>query len=183
MKHVVAWDPEGIFWEGAVVEDLDVGRIRARGGVTLPCAPETFTLAGFSGYARRSWGSGWPLEGNTPKLISPIAIFAPGDPHRRLHWAARLVPAAEVAPEMRTGVLRLAATEAYWNQHRAVVSEGNAQRNLVQVSEIGKPDERGGWTVGGSCFLHVQGPGNYGLGIYGFAPGMRLAWLAVTLTP
>lgn len=182
MKHVVVWDPEGTYWEGAVVEEERSNELAARGVVSLPCVPENFGLAGFSGYAKRSWGSGYPLDAQS-STASPLAIFAPGDPHRSLHWAARLVSFAD-APETRTGQLRLAALSAYWTQNRGTVSEaGGASRNLVEIAKIGKPDEHGGWSVGGKARLDVPMPGFYGLGLYGAALGMRVAWLAVTLTP
>ncbi len=182
--HVVVWDPTGEYWDGGVVSELKARELASRGVVTLPCVPETFTLAGFAGFAKRSWGSGWTLAepGGSIGSQAPIAIFAPGEPHRRIHWAARLY--GERSENKRTGILRLAAMEAYWNQHRAVISEiGGAARNAIEVASLEKPDEYGGWTVRGTARLDVPSPGVYGACVYGYAPGMRLAWLAVTLTP
>ncbi len=180
MENVVVWDPEGIFWEGAVVDESTANMLRQRGVALLPCDQRSFKLAGFAGFAKRSWGSGWPLDTAVPQIIAPIAVFHPGAPNKVVHWAARLVSASD---EPRAGILRIAAGEQYWTQQRSVISEGTVQKNLVEIATIGKKDAFDGWTVGGQAFIHAGSPGFYGLGIYGFAPGMRVAWLAVTLTP
>ena len=179
-NYVVAWDPSGDYWEGAIVDEVRSRQLAARGVVTLPCHPEIFQLAGFAGYARRSWGSGWPLDNAVPQACCKLALFAPGEPYRKVHWAARLV--AESTSDQHVGLLRLAATEAYWNQHRAVLSEFTGSTNVVDLSKIGPADEHGGWIVRGNARFDAPIPGFYGMGLYGNGFGMRVAWLAVTLT-
>lgn len=181
MEHVVVWDPAGEFWEGAVVDEAKANRLRSRGVALLPCDPSIFRLAGFAGYAKRGWGAGWPLSSVAPAVVAPIAVFHPGGSFSRVHWAARLVADAGGGPT--AGVLRIASGEGFWNQNRSVISDGPVQKNVVEIASLKAPDAHGGWTVGGQAFIHAGVPGFYGLGVYGFAPGMRLAWLAVSLTP
>ncbi len=84
---------------------------------------------------------------------------------------------------MAQGVLRLAAAEQRGSQLHASVTDSAEASNAVEVAALGKPDEDGGWTVEGRAFLHATGDGCYGLALYGFAPGLRVVWLAATLTP
>jgi hypothetical protein len=190
MHHVVIWDPDGDYWEGAIVDSQRVNELRARGVALLPCVPEVFRLAGCSGFAKRAWGAGWPLDTVVPAIVCPLTIFAPAQPVlRTLHWSARLVPAESgrarlaAGKEVAQGVLQLAASEQRSGQHRAVVSDSQDGTNAISIASLGKPDAEGGWTVEGRAFLHASSEGFYGLALYGCAPGLRVEWLASTLTP
>lgn len=177
MKHVVVWDPSDEYWEGAIVEEAHLGALEARGVATLPCVPELFPRVGFAGYARRSWGAGWPLDGEVPRATCPIAIFAPGDPYRRIHWKARLVG------EKGRGIpLRLAAAEAHGNVIRPTLRDLPTASNAADIANLGDADDAGGWTIGGQAEIVLPGPAMIALCLYGSAPGMRVAWLAATLT-
>lgn len=177
-KHVVVWDPKGEYWEGAVVSGKEVNALETRGVVLLPCIPELFFDAGFAGYAKRAWGSGWPLDSSAPRAACPILLYYPGEPYRRVHWKARLVgtPGQGVP-------LRFAAGETRGNIVRPVVQDVAAANNAVDVASLGAPDAHGGWTVGGTASLGVAAAAAYGFALYGCARGMRVAWLAATLTP
>jgi hypothetical protein len=63
-----------------------------------------------------------------------------------------------------------------------VVADPQNGGNAVDVNRLGKPDTDGGWTVYGRANLYTPGEGYFGLALYGFAPGMRVAWLAASLT-
>ncbi len=176
MKHVVLWDPKGEYWEGAIVDGEQVGRLEDRGVVVLPCSPELFSTAAFAGFAKRSWGSGWPLDGAVPVAVCPLAIYYPGEPYRALRWKARLVgKSGQGIP------LRIAAGEGRGNVVRPVLQD--IGKNCVEIGSLGKPDSNGGWTVGGESLFCASGPGFFSLALYGCAMGMRVAWVAATLTP
>jgi hypothetical protein len=177
-KHVVVWDPKDEYWEGAIVAPETAAHLALRGVALLPCIPELFIQAGFAGFSKRAWGSGWPLDGATPQPVCPMLVFYPGEPHRTVHWKARLVgKSGEGIP------LRLSAGEGRGNIVRPNLQEIVGRRNAVDVAKLGEPDENGGWTVGGTCALSVASVGAYSVCLYGCAPGMRVVWLAATLTP
>lgn len=178
MKHVVIWDPANEYWEGAIVQQALVGDLESRGVALLPCAPELFTQGPFCGFAKRSWGAGWPLDGVSPQATCPLAIYYPGEPFRTLNWMARLVG------EKGQGIpLRLAAGEGRGTIVRPVLQDVGGKNNVVDVANLGDPDENAGWTVKGQTMLSVAGPSMFSLCLYGCARGMRVAWLAATLTP
>lgn len=177
MKHVVVWDPSGEYWEGAIVEQELVPSLVDRGVAVLPAAPELFMQIGFAGYAKRSWGAGWPLDSEIPMAVTPLAIYYPGEPYRTLHWKARLVG------KKGQGIpLRMAAAEARGNVVRPVLHDFAGKENAVDIANLPEEDEHGGWTVGGVTRLSVAGPSMFSLCLYGCAPGMRIAWVAATLT-
>lgn len=174
--HVVIEDPEGKFWEGELVDGQRVNELHARGVALLPVHPELFKLSGVGGFSKRSWGKGESLDGFVPRIVCPLTIHTLGDPFRSIHWAARL----EGKPGQ--GIARIAADAGRGNMARAVVADDRFQANAVDIAKLGRPDPAGGWTVYGRANLHVPGEGFYGLGLYGFAPGMRVVWLAATVT-
>lgn len=185
--HIVVWDPANKYWEGAVVDAIRVNELRGRGVATLPCNPDLFRYAGTSGYSKRAWGAGWPLDTVVPSLVTPLTLYVPFDAPKNVEWAARLMPSGEAIARVEkghapsNGILRLAAAEMRGSQYRAVITDHEG-KNGVDISRLGKPDEQGGWTVYGRAQIHSSGEGCYGLALYGFAPGMRVAWLAATLS-
>ncbi len=187
MHHVVVWDPEGDYWEGAIVDSQKAVQLAGRGVASLPCVAEVFRFAGVSGFAKRAWGAGWPLDTVVPALVCPLSIYSPGQ-LPGLEWCARVVPTesgkANLAAgrEVAQGVLRIAAGE-HRGLQRAVVAEHPARPNAVEIAKLGAPDEDGGWTIYGHALLQTPGEGYYGLSLYGFAPGLRVVWVAATLTP
>lgn len=184
--HVVVWDPQGEYSEGSIVGSAKLNELHGRGVCTLPCVPEIFQFAGVSGYSRRGWGSGWPLDTIRPGFVCPLTMFAPLHGPRKLHWAARLMPSDVALERIRRnqdpsqGVLRIAAHEQRGSLLRGAVSDDQG-RNAVDCGRLGPVDAYGGWTVGGQSTLNCSGEGCYGLSLFGFAPGLRVAWVAATL--
>lgn len=185
--HIVVEDPARKYWEGAVVDAVRVNELRGRGCATLPCNPDLFRLGGVSGYAKRAWGAGWPLDTIVPSLVCPLTLYVSFDAPKNVEWAARIMPSDEALDRMdrnqppSNGHLRLAAGEMRGSLHRAVITDHEG-KNAVDVAKLGPPDEQGGWTVYGRAQIHANGEGCYALSLYGFAPGMRVAWLAATLS-
>lgn len=187
-NYVVVWDPSGTYWEGGVVPHAKALAIEDQGGCVLPCDPETFLLAGFSGYARRAWGSGYPLDSASPELSAPFAIHLPDQDHRVVHWAARLVPGSLATERLAAGhsasqgIVRLAAGVMRLGQSRPTIAEGEVPKNVVNVGKLGQPDQDGGWNIKGEARIYCPGEGTYALALYAAAPGMRVVWTAATLT-
>lgn len=183
-NSIVVWDPTGKFGEGTIISRSREQELRAFGCATLPCRPELFSLTGASGYSRRAWGAGWPLNEGVPKLVCPLAMFVAFGAPRSLEWCARLIPDDQALARVKAnqpaaqGFLRLASMEQRGTMMRAAVVEELS----VDVSNLRHPDAHGGYTVYGRVGLHVQTEQAIGLGLYGFAPGMRVQWLAATLT-
>lgn len=187
MHHIVVWDPENLYWEGAIVDAVRMNELRSRGVVTLPCVPDLFRHAGSSGYSKRSWGAGWPLDTITPQLVCPLTMFVTLDAPRQVEWCARLVPSTEAMARIERGaaatqgILRLAASEARGTQLRPALTD-NEGKNAIELAKLGAPDRDGGWSVYGRTQIHANMEGAYGLALYGFAPGIRVAWLAASLS-
>jgi hypothetical protein len=184
-QHIVVDDPEGEFWEGGLVSaEADVPVLRARGVTTLPIAPELIGLSAVGGYFRRAWGSGWPLDSAIPQMVCPMMLYVlqGGDPQkvdagaiRRINCAVRLVRSADIEPR---GSLRLTTSSGQPGVFAGGFSATNDTH--LDVSKLGKPDERGGWTayMGGT----ISAPANtlIGFALYGAAPGLRVAWAAIS---
>jgi hypothetical protein len=182
---VVAWDPSGEYWDGAVVPFAQAQALRQRGAVCLPCVPDLFRLSGVGGYAKRSWGAGLPLDSVAPALVAPITLFLQPD-IKGLTWAARLVPdyrgdALSRSRGRSDGLVRFSADSAQRIPTHGFYTEISGKATLVR--ELGDPDEAGGWTVGGDGHLSISGEGHYGFALYATAPGLRVAWVAAACAP
>lgn len=183
-QHVVVWDPEGKFWEGALVDYQLAKSLHPSGVVTLPCVPDLFRLSGVGGYAKRSWGAGIPLDSMAPQLVAPLTIFCQPEV-RGMTWAARLVP--DVRADGRSpkgkldGMVRFASDSAQRTPSRGAFVE--IGERPVMVRDFGEADEHGGWTIGGKGHLSLQGEGHYGFALYATAPGFRVVWLAAAVAP
>jgi hypothetical protein len=185
MHHVVVEDPSGEYWEGGLVESEVAAVLRSRGVCTLPIEPTLVRRSAVGGYFRRSWGAGWSVGTQTVQMHCPLVLFvARGDDNRSLHWAARLVPeSADVAGVTGrggklTGILRLTGDSGQPGTRSGgfVPSE----RSAFDCSTLGRPDERGGWTVYGDAQMLAPDDQMFGCGLYGSAPGLRVAWAAVS---
>lgn len=181
MRHIVVWDPEEKYWDGAIVTEEQASTLRAYGAVLLPVSPELFKRSGCGGYAKRSWGSGWPLDYSAPTMCAPICMFIePGFSH--LAWAARLIPdpqlrAAIAEGKRPAGVLRLTPTNAGGFSLRTTFT---ADTTHVGVANLGELDEFGGWTARGEAKMQLTQGGYYEFALYGAMPGVRVGWVAAT---
>jgi hypothetical protein len=191
-KHyIVVWDPKNDYWEGSLVDELRAKQLEARGVALLPVQPELFKLAGVGGFAKRAWGSGFPLDHATPRLAAPITLFLPraDDPSsrvrstQRLHWKARIVPSDDIRGLLAEG-------KKYEGTLRLSVDNGAAsplhagfttQTPPIDMRALGPLDESGGWTVGGHGICTPACNGFFGFALYGAAPGFRIVWLAASI--
>lgn len=184
--HVVVHDPEGTFWEGALVEAGAVGALRARGVVMLPIDDRMPWLgkSAVAGYFRRSWGSGWPIGTAVPRMASPLLLYVVrGDKPSSIHWCARVVLEREALEQVRAGqkplgLIQLAADTS----QPAAMSGGfiSGPGNVQHGDKLGEPDQEGGWTLHGSGLIAPPCDGFAGLGLWGHLQGCRVAWAAVS---
>jgi len=180
--HVVVWDPQGKFWEGSLIEDERAAQLDARGVVSLPVEASLFARSGVGGFMKRAWGAGWRLNFNIPKLSCPLCMYVRPDMHR-VCFAARLV-LDEQTPTDPSGLLGSLRFVTDSGQPSAQLGGYIADpKCVIDVSQLGPMDEHGGWSVKGEGKLFAQSDGYVGTGIYGSAPGLRIAWAAVALSP
>lgn len=185
-QHVIAWDPEGEYWDGALVDSALAHRLSsaARGVVTLPCLPEMFRHSGVGGYAKRSWGAGIPLDSMAPTLTAPITLFCQPDV-RGMTWAARLVPDVRsdgrAVQGRREGMVRFSADSGQRTPSKAAYVE--IDDKPIFLRDFGEVDAWGGWSIGGRGHVSISGEGHYGFALYATAPGYRVVWVAAALAP
>lgn len=182
---IVVDDPQGNYKDGSLIDATRNKQLTNVGVTTLPVVPDLFRKSGVGGYMKRSWGAGYPLAMDAAHLHCPISLYL--DEHCGvMHWAARLVPSEELYPELKTdppkqldGFLRMNVDTGQVCNHRV----GTASvASPVDMRELNMIDAQDGWTVGGILQITVPMGGHYGFGLYGMAPGLRVAWLAATAT-
>ncbi len=177
-QKIVVWDPAGEFWDGALVDEQRGKQLEVRGAVLLPVVMRLLGIGGIGGFQKRSWGSGWPLASPAPATYCPMTIYGARE-LRALYWAARLVPASPEGPHEYAGQLRLSADGSQPHSMPTGYSPtvGAVASNL---SQLGEPDEHGGWTLRGNGAMSPTSDGYYGFTLYGYGPGLRVAWAAVS---
>jgi hypothetical protein len=180
--YIVVYDATGEWDEGSLVDGNRCRQLEARGVILLPVEPRLFHV-GNGGYAKRSWGAGYPLDFPTPRMTAPLAIFCTKE-FLQLNWRLRLVCAPEVIERVRAGekldgILRLAPDTGQPMPHYATYA---STEKPIAIRELGVPDEDGGWTLGGSGKLNFPSDAHYGFAFYGTAPGLRVAWAAASTT-
>jgi len=187
-SYVVIWDPSDEYWEGGIVDaELARGPLRGRGVATLPVERNLVGRSAVGGWFKKAWGSGWPLGTNSPRLTCPMMLWVARDSNpavayaRRLYFAARLVPDAETLEAVRqgrplSGMIRFSPDSAQPGTH----SGGVGETTSIDPKELKAPDEYGGWTVYGQARVSSPVDGMLGLGIYASAPGLLVAWSAVS---
>lgn len=175
--HVVVWDPMGSYWDGALVRAAQANILTQEGAALLPVVPEMLRMSGASGYAKRSWGAGIPLDASAPRFTAPLVLYC--DPaHRGLAWRARLVLDPSFPPSQHhEGTLRFASDGGQRIPQKATYSELGEP---TPIRSLGPADPHGGWTVGGEGQVSVASEGHYGFAMYGYAPGLRVAWVAAS---
>ena len=102
---------------------------------------------------------------------------------RRVQWCARLVPDTRAIANAREGkpfdgMLRLVGDSAGHGHHASLTQD----QKPVDMRALGALDARDGWTIRGAASLHPSVDGYYGFSLYGTAPGIRVAWAALSVT-
>ena len=182
MQSVVVWDPEGTYSDGSLVSPEQAMVLESRGVALLPVEPELFRRAGVSGYMRRGWGAGWPLDYSAPRLVCPLTLFLVAGEKTKINWVIRLMPAQNMLDEKNhaktSGTLTLTGDNTVGGGALQIQPESK----LFDASQLGAIDEFGGWTTKGRGRVMIPGDGYYAFGLYGALPGIRVAWAALTQT-
>jgi hypothetical protein len=185
--HIVVEDPSGEWWEGGLVaEPLQAKALRARGVCLLPVSARLLQVSAAAGFYKRAWGAGVLVPQQGARQFCPMSIYALHD-HHYLHWAARIVPAhsseaekgVDGSPAMR-GCIRFVQDMTQQGCLAAAI-EG-AERDRVDVDQLGAPDAEGGWTVRGSARVRQMIDGHVAASLHGTAGGLRVLWAAMTQT-
>jgi hypothetical protein len=182
MSHhnIVVWDPKGEYWEGSLVDEARARQLSLRDAVVLPTNAALHAVSGVGGYAKRAWGSGWPLDFAAPKNFCPLTLFVPAGDGTTLYWAARLMPMSPGARPL-DGSIRIAADSTQHNPYRLGLIQDGVHKASVETRELKDVDAQGGWCVGGRVKARAPMEAHYPLSLHGAMPGARVVWVAVSL--
>jgi hypothetical protein len=182
-NFIVVEDRTGDYWEGSLVDAARANQLAARGVALLPVIPDLFRLSGVGGYHRRAWGAGWSLDRNVPRIAAPLTMFCAQE-YERIHWCARLIPdpaflerLEQEEPSLLNGFLHIAADPGQVNPHKiTLTSPGSINIRSLDKSKL----VDGGFNVGGTARIRAPADAHYGFGLFGAAPGLRVAWSAIS---
>lgn len=183
--RVIVWDPKGEYWEGALVQPSQEAHLAARGVALLPLDSELLARGGNSGFVKRAWGAGYPLDAGMPRLHCPVTLMLFQEATHVVHWKARLMsdPTFDARALDSTfrpgGSLRFVGDGSREHTHHTTASNISAP---IDLRELGPKDERNGWTIGGKVAVRPHLSGHFGFALYGQGEGLRVAWLAVSAT-
>lgn len=173
MHRIVVWDPTGELPDGAVVTgNQSVGALRNRGVAALPVDADR-AFGAVEGYFRRGWGRGWKYDAMRGERGCPMLLYVKSD-RVNIYWLARLIP---TGPEPK-GLLRLTTDTSKQTAFAGGLSA--VEQRAVDVEQLGPPDRRGGWTIGGRTKLSVAAEGYMALNVYGVAQDLAIVWSAVS---
>jgi hypothetical protein len=183
---IIVWDPAGEYWQGGIVDEPTARALSGRGVVMLPVVRELLKGSAISGFFFRAWGAGWPIDGSVPRMCCPMILrVAPFDPSKataanRIYWAARVVADGQVPPDWRPlGTVRIASDTGQQGAFGTGLT--STDRTVVDLAKLSsRPDEDGGWTIGGDALFASQVDMTFGLGLYCSGRGLRIAWAAVS---
>lgn len=186
-QYIVIHDPCGGFWEGAVIDQRQAHQLKQSGVSVLPVNPNLFRINGAAGFVKRAWGSGWTLENTIPAALCPLVMFVVPE-QQVINFAVRLVPTQEALEMMDSkeskwspsGRLRLVTDTS---QH-GVATGGLASlpETTLDIDSLVYDEDTLGWTMYGKASLNALGEGYYGFALYGYVPGMKVAWFAMSQT-
>lgn len=176
----VVWDPKGDLPIGEVLRTTqDMRRIdlaQRRGVVLLPCDTSQIDnpLSGIPFV--RHWGKGWVFDQPSGRRACPMLNFVKTS-MQTIFWAARLVPidASIAGPQ---GILRLVTSTGIIGTINGTIG---ANAEPVTTSELGDPDQFGGWTVRGKAIISSTMDGYLATSLYGACTGFRVAWSAASV--
>ncbi len=182
-NFIVVSDPTGDFWEGSLVDDARARQLESHGVILLPVIPDLFRSSGVGGFHKRSWGAGWSLNTSAPRMIAPLTMYCSKD-FSVVHWRARLIPEdgflallQKGEPELLTGSLRISGDPSQANPNKISLTP----KEVIDIRTLTEKQlVDGGFNIGGSATARVPQDAHYGLALYGFAPGLRVAWAAVS---
>lgn len=172
--NYVLQDPEARYLPGDVLTPQQAGQLEGRGGCSIPIDPQIMAVNGAGGLWVRYFGCGL-RPGVAPHKLAPVILYAMAQPSL-VCWRARISPVDKSKPCM--GQVRVVGDSAQLGvQLTGFSAMGGA---VAVVDQIGEPDPRGGWTVGGEVPTTPTMGGYLGLCAYGQGDNLRVEWLAVS---
>ncbi len=181
-QWIVVSDPTNDYLPGSLIDENKVRQLNSRGVTCLPVQTQLFKMSGVGGYAKREYGSGWPLDNLTPRMNCPLTMYCIRD-FTAVHWAARITATEELLEKIRGGMklqgqFRLSSDSGQATPLHIGLS---SDQKPIDVNALGMPDANGGWNIGGQSKMEVALAGHYGFALYGAAPGLRVLWVAISL--
>lgn len=185
--EVVVHDPTGTYWDGSLIQSTMKSMLATKGGVSLPIDAKTVTQGGASGWYKRAWGAGWPMDYPSSQLACRMLLAVPQG-ECVVNWAAMLVagpPIEEMlkVPDklalMGNGILSLASDQQPSLQTATYTptTQPVGLKGLEKDLRAGK----GTCIVQGRGAVRAERSGVHGFAIYGTMPGMRVAWAALAV--
>lgn len=168
IAKVVVWDPNGKYRDGDVVSGEVLKSLGS--AVALPVDPvELLGLNAVSAFMKASYGKpGWKFFGEVGTYGCPLLLWMV--PHKTfVHWAARIVPAGQ-SPSGKIKMVH--------NGYQPGAGHAGIASNGVVLSDLGPPDEFGGWTVGSAFQISVLSDGYLGISLYCAAQNLAVEWVA-----
>lgn len=188
-NFVVVEDPKRKYIEGELVKGMEVQPVVQRGGAVLPVISDLFR-EGAGAYIRRGWGKGLSLHHPAPKFLSPATLFCE-QRSLEINWIAKVFVEPEMANAIRAGTkaqgfLRMAPGGTSQNPNRCGFTQSTP---LKQFPEVGPSDlfadpiaKAEYFLIGGRGSVQIPGDGTYSFSLYGYGPGFRVAWFALSQT-
>jgi len=183
-SYIVVEDPQGTWWEGAIVDEGRQRQLEARGVVLLPCIPDLFRRSGVGGFHKRAWGAGFPIDPIKPAIVAPLVLYCTQH-FNALHWAARVALDEAHLEKVKNGdkavfdgaFIRFIGDSSQANPNKCTVAP-NVIANMSELDDRTLVDD--GFILRGSSIASFSSDGHYGFALYGTARGLRIVWAAAT---
>lgn len=170
ISHVVVHDPNNKFKPGSLIGSTSARMYGSRGVVSIPLQVERLKFNGCAGYVLKHYGSGWPLDIVSPRIVCPM-VLSVGQGDTKLVWRAGL---KKQAGALVMGFVRLVSDSGQVN----VSGIGLGPSQAIVLEELPVDDET--CVVGGESAITMNGEQYVGLGLYGKGDGVSVEWVAVS---
>jgi hypothetical protein len=175
-ERVIVWDGTGLERVGALVranQALHAEEAHKR-IITLPCDAKMYNASALGGYFMRAWGFGVHFTEMRPQRGCLMALHASSDvPY--LHWVARL-ERVDKERGLRGSFSIVTAGDPVIPMVGALSAIGRP----VDLTQIGEPDEKGGWFLRGKLMLRTGQDGLCPLAIQAVSDNLRIRWVALS---
>ena len=176
---IVGWDPSGKYVEGDEVNREQARLLAHQRAVVFPVSSDAASRSAVGGLFFRRFGTGGKrLQDHVPHRACQMLLFAIANAPR-LMWAARLIPVGEPR-EAYAGNIRLITDSTQVGASGGMGLPSMDVKHVDFASDaFKKPDDQGGWTIGGELPVNFVGEGYLGLALYGYGAGLAIEWVAV----
>jgi hypothetical protein len=175
-ERVIVWDGTGQERVGSLVHLTQALHAEETSGrvVTLPTDARAFGTSALGGYSLRQWGTGVRFSDMRPQRGCPIAVHVAQDvPY--VHWAVR-IEKADKSAGMRGTFALVGSSDPVIPMVGALSALGRP----ADLTQLGEPDERGGWVLRGKLGLRTMVDGLCPLIAQAVADNLLVRWVAVS---